>query len=311
MSLKTPTSMTLKTRDLSRGGWSAEANKLYRMWFELLALSPSYELARRFRNNKGVLSREDKQRLPKDFEQVLKVYDDFGDVQTLFFKQWWLQRGLRLLGSKGDRPETELLFKASQQLPLTDEKLRRTRHYFSTAWKEAHMPDVLVLAIPMNIGRQKALKEAKRMIDAHSVELFAPPEPLYQLVDKDMHIKSLIDSMAVLYMRAAKPAFKLWQVGVEANISKSYSKMFDAKTTKRNSSNHEELRNLEMMTSRKYRQARFIAENAARGIFPSMKKPAHMVEFDPQEFKRVIADKIRLKKSQIRQLQNSSQEMSA
>jgi hypothetical protein len=66
-----------------------------------------------------------------------------------------------------------------------------------------------------------------------------------------------------------------------------------------------------MMTSRKYRQARFIAENAARGIFPSMKKPAHMVEFDPQEFKRVIADKIRLKKSQIRQLQNSSQEMGA
>jgi hypothetical protein len=304
MSLTTPESMRLRRRDLSRGGWSAEANKLYRMWFELLALSPSYELARRYRQHKGRLSQDDKQRLPADFERVLQVYDDFGDVQQLFFKQWWLQRGLKLLGSQGDRPETELLFKANAQQPITDDKLKRTRHYFSTAWKEAHQPDVAVIAVPLNIGRQKALREVKKLIDRHAVALFQPPTPKYQLADKDMHVKSLIDAMAVLYIRAAKPDFKLWQVGVEANISKSYSKMFNSKTTKRNSTNSEELRHLEMMTSRKYRQARFIAENAARGIFPSMKRPSNMVDFDPAEFNLVIRAKLKWKKAEIVRLQS-------
>ena len=98
--------------------------------------------------------------------------------------------------------------------------------------------------------------------------------------------------------------FKLWQVGVEANISKSYSKMFNYKTTKRNSTNSEELRHLEMMTSRKYRQARFIAENAARGIFPSMKQPSDMVDFDPAEFNRVIRAKLKWKKAEIVRLQS-------
>ena len=303
MSLKTPQRMVMRKRDLSRGGWTADANKLYVLWFELLALSPSYELARRYRQQNGKLSAADKARLPADFDTVLKVYDDFGDVQQLFFKQWWLQRGLKLLGSQGDRPETELLFKASAQEPLNDEKLLRTRQYFSRAWKEAHQPDVMVVAVPLNIGRQKALKEVKKLIDRHAVPLFEPPPPKYKLADKDMHVKSLVDAMAVLYMRCAKPDFKLWQVGVEANISKSYSQMFNSKTTKRNATNSEELRHLEMMTSRKYRQARFIAENAARGIFPSMKPPAHMVEFDAKEFNRVIAAKIRWKKAEIQRMQ--------
>jgi hypothetical protein len=119
MDLKTPTLMRIRKRDLSIGGWSADPNKLYRLWFELLALSPSYELAKRYRLQSGKLSKEDKDRKPADFEAVLKVFDDFGDVQKLFFKEWWTNRGLKLLGSPGNRPETKLLFKASQQWPVS------------------------------------------------------------------------------------------------------------------------------------------------------------------------------------------------
>jgi len=304
MDLKTPTSMRIRNRDLSTGGWSADSSKLYRLWFELLALSPSYELAKRYRQQNGKLSKEDKDRKPADFEAVLKVFDDFGDVQELFFKEWWTNRGLKILGSRGNRPETKLLFKASQQRPIDDEKLRRARSYFSTGWHEAHDPDVMVLAIPLNIGRQKALKEVKALIDQHAVQLFQPPTPKYELANKDMHIKSLIDCLSVLYMKAAKPKFKLWQVGVEAGISKTYSGQFDSKTTKRNANNSEEIRHLEMMTYRKFRQAKHIAENAARGIFPSMSKPEHMMNFDPEEFNKIIAAKIKWKKAVIKKLQN-------
>lgn len=54
-------------------------------------------------------------------------------------------------------------------------------------------------------------------------------------------------------IRAARADYKRWQVGVEAKFSKTYSAKFDMKTTKRTAMNSEELRTLEMMTSRKYR----------------------------------------------------------
>lgn len=307
MSIKTPTDKRLQQRDLSKGGYSAEHSRLHRLWFEILSLSPSYELARRYRLNKGKLSRADRDRLPADFDQVLSVYDDFGDVQTIFYRDWWLSRGLRLLGSKGDRPHSEMLFQLAHGDKLTQNQLERTRRYFSTIWLEAHKPEMMVVAVPLNIGRQKALREVKRLIDQHAVHVFEPPAPKYALADKDMHTQSILDAVRVLYMRAAKPDFKLWQIGVASDISKSYSKQFDLNKTKRNANNSDELRSLEMMTSRKLRLAKHMAENAARGIFPSNKKPQVMVDFDPVEFQAVIAAQLKWRKAENKRLDSLKQ----
>lgn len=302
MSNRTSPEKRLRQSDLSRGGFTAANSQLHRLWFEILSLSPSYELARRFRENKGRLSKEDRARLPADFEQVLRIYDDFGDVQRVYFRDWWLDRGIRLLGSRGDRPETEFLFKVPQGQRPDNNRLKRPAWYFSTVWHEAQQPDVMLLAVPLNIGRQKALREVKRLIDQHAVPVYEPPPPQYKLADKDMHNQSILDAVRVLYVRAAKPDYKLWQVGVAAQISKTYSKMFDVAKTKRNAMNSEEIRSLEMMTSRKLRQARYLAENAARGIFPSIKKPAHMVEFDPGEFQKIIAAQLKWRKTENKKL---------
>ena len=297
MSFTTPKEQRLRRSDLSRGGYTADHGHLHRLWFELLALSPSYELARRYRANENALPPSDRARLPDDFENVLAVYDDFGDVQTVVYRDWWLSRGYRLLGSRGDRPQTEFFFKTQNAERPGDHAFDRARLYFRTAWIEAHQPEVMVLAVPLNIGRQKALREVKRLIDAHAVPTFEPPPPKYALVDKRMHTQSIIDAVRVLYVRAAKPEYKLWQVGVTAEISKSYSHLFDVNKTRRNATNSEELRNLEMMTSRKLRQARYLAENAARGIFPSMKQPEHMADFDFLELQSLIAEQIRWRKA--------------
>ena len=88
--------------------------------------------------------------------------------------------------------------------------------------------------------------------------------------------------MSVLMIRAARAEYKRWQVGVEAKFSKTYSAKFDMKTTKRTAMNSEELRTLEMMTSRKYRLGKWLAENAARGLFPCQTEPAHAAAFDPK-----------------------------
>jgi hypothetical protein len=302
MSTRTPLEKMLRKQDLSRRGMTADDSPLYRLWFEILSLSPSYELARRFRENKGRLSKEDRARLPADFEEVLRIYDDFGDVQRIYFRDWWLDRGMRLLGSRGDRPETEFMFKVAQGQRPDKSHLERPAWYFSTVWHEAQQPDVMVLAVPLNIGRQKALREVKRLIDRHAVPVYEPPPPKYKLADKDMHNQSILDAVRVLYVRAAKPDYKLWQVGVGAKISKTYSEMFDVTKTKRNAMNSEEIRSLEMMTSRKLRQARRLAENAARGIFPSMKEPDYMVDFEPEELQKVITAQLKWRKAENKKL---------
>ena len=64
------------------------------LWFEYLALSPSYQLAHLERTNR--LPKSQHADLPKDFDRVLEVYDDFGDVQRVLFHTWWRERGMEL-----------------------------------------------------------------------------------------------------------------------------------------------------------------------------------------------------------------------
>jgi hypothetical protein len=293
---ETPKQLRTLRQDFSRGGYFAEAHSYYRLLFQFLRLSPSYELARRYRMTAGKLSKEDRQRLPKDFDRVLEVFDDLGDVQQTFWRPWWLERGIRCFGSPGDMPETRLLFKAKIGDAFTDDKLYWLNHYFKTQWKEENQPEVMVLSVPLNLTRQRALKEVKRLFDQHIVPKLVPAKPKYDLVTKDMHKQNIIDAMTVLMIRAARPSYKLWQVGVEAKISKTYSAKFDVKTTKRTVTNSEDLRTLEMMTSRKYRLGKWLAENAARGLFPLQTEPAHAVAFNPNEFNQIISETVRWEK---------------
>jgi hypothetical protein len=189
-------------------------------------------------------------------------------------------------------PETRLLFKAKSGDAVTDDKLYWLNHYFKTQWKEENQPEVIVLSVPLNLTRQRALKEVKRLFDQHIVPKLVPAKPKYDLVTKAMHKQNIIDAMTVLMIRTARPSYKLWQVGVEAKISKTYSAKFDVKATKRTAANSEELRTLEMMTSRKYRLGKWLAENAARGLFPLQTEPAHAVAFDPKVFNQVITETV-------------------
>ena len=107
--MKTPSSLRTRRKDFSQGGFHAEPHDFHRLWFEFLLLSPSYELARRFRASNGSLSPGDQARLPADFDQVLDVFDDFGDLQRSLFRPWLLERGLRLFGAPGAKPQPKLL----------------------------------------------------------------------------------------------------------------------------------------------------------------------------------------------------------
>ena len=299
--MKTPSSLRIRRKDFSQGGFHTEPHDFHRLWFEFMLLSPSYELARRFRASNGNLSPSDQARLPADFDQVLDVFDDFGDLQRSLFRPWLLERGLRLFGAPGAKPQPKLLHRFrdgdEQEVEAASQIIK---HYVDSDWKKQNRPEALLLAVPLNLSKQQILKELKKLLDDNIQDSESREVGKYKLANKGMHRQNVVDALAVLYVRAARPDFKLWQVGVEAKISDTYSKLFDAKTSKRTANNATDFRILEMMTSRKLRLAKNLVENAARGRFPDQTEPEHTVEFDPKEFNKIIADHIRWKKNEVK-----------
>ncbi|WP_068323982.1 hypothetical protein [Polynucleobacter yangtzensis] len=271
--------------DFQKDGKFVEVHHLYRYWFNFLALSPSYELARRYRTKKGCLTKADKDRLPADFEKVLKIYDAFGNVQKYLFKTWWVERGVDLFGIEGAPSTTVPIYKfagggKSNKADVNEAVVR----YLDVTRPKLNWPPALLLAIPIDSTRQKVLKEVKALLDKHIQAPIAPTKPKYALASKGIHMQNIIDAMSVLYIRSARPDWKLWQIGEECKIKK------DRKSRCISSDAIVELRALEQMTSRKLKTATYIAENAARGIFPSQSKPKHFVKFDPVEFHQIISE---------------------
>lgn len=291
--------------DFSKSGFNTEPNRLYRLWFEFLKLSPSYELARRYREKKGRLSAKDKARLPADFDQVLKVFDDFGDVQRTFFKPWLLGQGLPLFGVPGDKPRTKTIVKLADR---TDQRARAELEfskYLFIDWESQGKPDVLVIAVPIH----QKLTAARREINMKLKNFYVGKRerrtlPKYPLHSKGTHSRSLSVILDQLHVRAMYPEMKLWELGVFAGVSKTYSKLYGP-DTKRTEKNYEDMRRIEMMTSRKLKLAKWIAENAARGRFPDKTQPEHSVEFDPNEFHDIFRSRLAWAKEARKEFEDS------
>lgn len=284
--IMTKNPLAIQRSDLQKNGKFVEEHRLYRFWFEFLALSPSYELARRYRSTKGRLTKEDAARLPADFDRVLEIYDTFGNVQEFLFKTWWVDRAVELFGISGAPSKTVPIYKFANGINPDKEKVNAAvGKYLDATRLKQNNPPAILLSIPLNATRQQVLKEIKTLLDEHIQKPNKPAKPLFELADKDVHIQNIIDAMSVLWIRAARPDWRLWQIGEECKIKKT------RKSRSPDPEAFDSMRTLEQMTSRKLKTAMYIAENAARGIFPSQAKPKSYVKFDPTEFSKILSKK--------------------
>ncbi len=300
---KTPSKLVARAADFNRDGYYADPHQYHFFWYQFLRLSPSYELARRYRKAAGELIEADRSSVPPDFDKVLEVFDDFGNIQLSFFRTWLIKRGLKLLGSPGVKPTTKLVYNTTNDQSDHSAALAAVTEYFEKSWRSQNQPAVMLVAVPLDRGKIRVLREFEKLLDKNLLAKKPPEKPKYTFAKKGVHRKTLVDSMSVLYMLAANPNHKLWQIGVSANISKKYSKLFDVKSTKRNSSNAGDMRTLEMLTSRKARIALNIAENAARGRFPDPTDPPHKVDFPRSVFKQIIKKRISWEKEMHRKFE--------
>lgn len=255
-----------------------------RLWHGFLVLSPSYELARRFR----VGELPESEPLPDDFDTVLGVYDDLGGVSFNEFSVWWQEVRFRHFGFGGDkRPSIVRLGVVNEG---TDDAAlsaigSSVKSYHSQQWTEQGQPSSMIAAIPVGLTKAQIVRQLTDLLDAMPDGSAIPKRAMnakYVLTGTKLHRDAVVRYRDCLLARARMPQAPLWRIGAAANVSDTYSGRLKPQVA-RTYSHDDQMADREAMkflTGRAVKRGHMIAENAARGIFPSYVRCEHAIPLD-------------------------------
>ena len=238
----------------------------YLLFFEFLQYSPSYRLAHNIAvgriDRKNVL-------LPKDFDVVEQTYAAFGPVYRIGFDVWWVKRAQFRFGvpSTG-KPRS--LFKigyleetSPQQLDNAKDAL--TEYLIETRQTE-RLSASMVLAIPFSDSKSKIIQDIKKLLDVEfSASASSVKTAQYTLERNKIRERTIRQSRTAVIARSARPNSTLYILGKAAKLARGY----EIRPSDTKSEAFVRRRTMEMIVSRHLRRAWLLAENAARGKFPS------------------------------------------
>lgn len=271
--------------------WSTKGIKGYVMlMLEFMKLSPTYELARKA-NNEG-LSKAEKKSLPKDFDQVLATYEEFGDISTISFNDWWESKGIYIYGSEFQKPQVRLIANVEK-----DEKIEPQFHYALDRYfkvmrvAEGEVPS-LILAVPLGMNKRYLMKQITLLINKAGVEVpVRAKKAKKELTAQRLRSAPLFTMLHLLRNKVANPNLELWRLGVIAKVSPANMNGLDAMAAKVTSKTTDQRINMQILTSRYLLKAKRLVEHSARGNFPRS-TPIDLPDFNYEEMY------LRYKKSQ-------------
>ena len=271
--------------------WSTKGIQGYVMLMvEFLRISPSYALAHEIRTKKIApskqaplilkLYRDTDKPLTKqaeldvisDFARVLSTYDEYGDIFQCSFDEWWANRGLAMYGSPHNKPIVKKIAGISQgelYEPLFGQALE---HYFNKQRASEGNPPALLLAVPLGQPKRQLLAYISKLIDAEAVPLpIKSQRAIKPLVAKRLRSAPLFIMLRILMARAQYPEIPLWRIGKHAGVSQKYAQT-EITLNKKRLQDADAKIHLSILTSRYLLKAKCVAEQAARGQFPSSSK---------------------------------------
>ena len=253
------------------------------LWFEFLAISPSYELARRY--VEGEWTAEDERNRPADFDRVLEVYRDLGDVQRRLFRHWWLEKAFDLFGYQGEKPRVQGIAKIFRRKDGKPDLTDKAAKYIDGAWQQQGQQRTMIVAIPAGLPKPQIFKQIEKLLATYPDEkrVLRYKKPKYVLAGKRQDKHSLFRYLMVTWARMKLPKERLWRIGVLTNISSTYSGRLQPSDKPGHGEKTEDRAALKFLTNRAIYRGRMIAENAARGVFPSYAKCPHAVQPDWEE----------------------------
>lgn len=277
----------------TNGVWATQLG-FYLLWMEFLAVSPSYELARRYRA--GILTDEENAQLPEDFDAVLAVYDDLGDVQHVSFLDWWSEQGLTVFGYEGAKPRVQRIdtLRSNRHRKAAE----RVQNFIEEDWIQQGQPNAVLVSIPVGLTKTQITRQLGKLLARYDDEHRVLPErkAKYPLVGTRQRKDTLFRYLFVMWVRCAMPRQALWRVGARARVSDTYSRELDAGARIVRGEQVTDRSILAVLTSRAWSRGLALAENAARGRFPSYEPVNHAVAPDIHKMWDLISSRRRWKK---------------
>lgn len=213
-----------------------------------------------------VKGRRSRYQLPADHQQVLAVYQDFGDLSSYRTGTWWKTTGWQLFGLKAPLP-----------LVRTHAKLDENNPSSTVNWTGVNS---LVLTIPSTLTLQQAMRGVRfrLMQEELRTTVSASIAPRYTLKAIRLRKDTLHLGAVALSWYRAKPKMPLWEIGHKLKLVPIM--IFNLQQEKLHPEEYaHEKATLATAARRLIRQAILIAENAARGrFFTDEKFPEAMVD---------------------------------
>ena len=290
-----PNQRNPSSRDLRRDGLWATKVGFYLLWMEYLAISPSYELARRYRNH--ALTKDEQQQLPADFDIVLGVYDDLGDVQRTDFRDWWQDKAIQVFGHEGVKPRVQRIDTLTEN--HNQHTAARVQAFIDGEWMEQAQPNTALVSIPLGLSKAQITRQLNKILENYDEQsrVCAKPHAKYPLLGTRQRKDTLFRYLAVVWMRSAMPRQALWRVGARAKVSDTYSPELDPKARVVRGEQIYDREVLSILTSRAYNRGIALAENAARGRFPSYAMPEHALQPDIHKLWELVGSRRKWKRS--------------
>jgi hypothetical protein len=233
-------------------GVAVVADPRYDLVCDYLKASPSYEAVMR-----KLAKQKSPYQLPKDFKALAQVVSDFGAIYKMNEMDWWEKIGKRIYGISAPLPNVKVV----GALDSKNKELTNT-------WNGINS---VVAELPLNLTLPQALTQLRKQLATYNFSAALPKQtaPLYQLSNSKLRIDTLQNGLTAL--RLYKKGLPLWKIGNQLRLipAQSFIESKVGDMLEDEIANRKEL--LSIAASRLIRCAALVAENAARGRFPSDK----------------------------------------
>jgi hypothetical protein len=256
-------------------GLFAASDWRYEALVDYLKLSPSYKLVCEWaRKGSKVIPKN----APKDWKQLVKTYEDFGDDWRISESRWWDSRGKALFGIKAAKAQT-FAIGHSDETALINSKIAAQSQ---NTWQDMGTPECLVLAIPTNQTKQMALKQINAIVRAGNFVSTKPKliKPKYELIRSKLREPTI--KLGIMALKMYQFGSPLWLIGNRLALSPAHHiKLDDEGILDANELNLAEKKiRLQILASKLVAKAELIAENAARGLYPTDATCRYAIKFE-------------------------------
>jgi hypothetical protein len=275
---------------------------LYEVMFMFLQVSPSYRLAHLDARGRLRLAAN---QLPPDFDVVRSVYADLGNVYYIDFDQWWFGKAQHRFGHDNALP-AKIFDLLSQGEPAT-EKLAASITDALTAYliaqrSAAFSPAVAVIGLPIYSDKEACKAVMNEMIDAiYGDQSAHEPGLPYRLVKNKRKHRDMIRLLQLVWLRCGFKYTNRHATAGHRLMSRigltKLNRTTPAKAGSRESVDQSTQKtNAAIAMQTRLREAYRMAENAARGIFPSEQPLANERTWDSflgPDLHRLIRNQLR------------------